>query len=82
MSKSGGAQKLVFLITGCLVGFVAAYAATYESDNKKAGPVEVSVTEGESVVAVNAKPVRKLEDSPMKGGENPKVIIHEVSEFQ
>ena len=82
MSKSGGAQKLVFLISGALIGFVAAYAATFESETQKAGPVEVAKTDGKAVVAVDPKPVRTLEDSPYKGGEKPKVLIHEVSEFQ
>lgn len=82
MSKSGGAQKLVFLISGALIGFVAAYAATYESETKKPGPVEVAQTDGKAVVVVDPKPVRTLEESPFKGTEKPKVLIHEVSEFQ
>ena len=81
MSKGGGAQKLVFFVTGCLIGFFVGYAMTYQSDAKP-GPVKVATSSAAKAVEVNAKPVRKLEDSPMKGAEKPKVIIHEVSEFQ
>ena len=81
MSKSGGAQKLVYLLAGGLIGFVVGYATTYQPA-EKAGPVAVEATSGKAVVAVNAKPVRTLEASPMKGSEAPKILIHEVSEFQ
>ena len=81
MSKSGGTQKLVFFITGCLIGFFVGYATTYQSDSKP-GPVEVADTAPANTITVNADPVRELEPSPFKGTETPKVVIHEVSEFQ
>ena len=81
MSKSGGTQKLVFFITGCLIGFFVGYATTYQSDSKP-GPVEVAATSPAKAIKVNAEPMRQLEASPFKGTEKPKVLIHEVSEFQ
>ena len=80
MSKAGMDKVLMAAIVGGLIGYFVGYAVNFEDDSGgsgDAGPVAVG-----SAKPVNAEPVRKLESSPFKGGENPKVLIHEVSDFQ
>ena len=83
MANSGMQRSLIVFITGGIVGFFVGYASTYEKP-EAASPVAISAADKAAAGAlkVNAKPVRTLEASPKKGSDKPKIIIHEVSEFQ
>lgn len=79
MSKGGAEKFIIPLIIGGIVGFFIGYAVNYSSGDKegKADPVAVA-----AAADIDIAPLRKLEPTPTKGGKTPKVIVHEISEFQ
>ncbi|GMU41996.1 MAG: hypothetical protein AMXMBFR23_28620 [Chloroflexota bacterium] len=78
MSRGGFDRILIALITGGIVGFFIGYAVNYDKGGGAGGPTGVEVAAAD----IDVKPMRELEPSAKKGGDAPKVIIHEVSEFQ
>lgn len=72
---------LIALISGGIIGFFVGYAVNYQSPGGAGGSTPVAVAGGKGA-DVDITPMRELEPSPSKGGENPKVIIHEISDFQ
>ena len=81
MASGGAANKAVVFLAGGLLGFFIGYAMTYQG-SATSTTVETSSAPTKTLAKVNAKPVRVLVDSPKKGGDKPKVIVQEVSEFQ
>lgn len=80
MSK-GFDKILIALITGGIVGFFVGYAVNYDKGGSAGGPTGVAVADA-GAADIDIAPMRELEPSPKKGGEAPKVVIHEISEFQ
>ena len=78
---SGGTNKAVVFLAGGLIGFFIGYAMTYQG-SASTSTIEKTSAPTKTLAKVNAKPVRTLVDSPKKGGDKPKVILQEVSEFQ
>ena len=81
MKKGGFDRILIALITGGIVGFFVGYAVNYDKPGAGGEPTGVAVAEG-GAADIDISPMRELEPSPKKGGETPKVIIHEISDFQ
>lgn len=80
MKKGGFDRILIALITGGIIGFFVGYAVNYD---KGGGGEPTGVAVAEAAAAdIDVSPMRDLEPSPKKGGDAPKVVIHEISEFQ
>ena len=81
MNRAGWDRIVMALIAGGIVGFFVGYAVNYDEGAPASGAAPVAVAAGDAR-PVDITPVRKLEPSPVEGGKTPKVIIHEVSDFQ
>ena len=81
MNRIGKDKLFMAFFVGSLLGFFIGYAMSFEESDQTQGSQPVAVAKG-SVKPVKTKPMRSLEASPYKGSDSPKVIIHEISDFQ
>jgi hypothetical protein len=81
--KKGSLDKiLIALISGGIIGFFVGYAVNYDAPGAGASGSSPVAVAGGAGADIDVKPLRELEPSPSKGGEAPKDVIHENSEFQ
>lgn len=72
---------VIFAGVALLIGFVIG-RATSPRNGAGAEPVAVADASGSDTGAKYVEKGLDLDPSPTKGAENPRVVIHEISDFQ